>query len=293
MIYNNKAFQAVMHMVMLFLTLLCIVPFILLFSSSITSEVSLTVNGYSLIPSEISLDAYRFLWKSNITILRSYVNSFLITGIGTVLNVSLTFLFAYPLSRKDLPGRRGISFFLFFTMLFNGGFVPTYLIYSNIFHITNTPAAMVVPYLLMNAFYVIMARTYIMSNVPDSVLEAAMIDGSNEFQNLLRIVLPMSKPILATIGLMSAISYWNNWTNGVYFITTDTKLHGIQNFLNSVMNNVTMLQSRSTGLSASSPLPSIGIRMALAVIAVIPILLIYPLFQKSFVKGITIGSVKG
>lgn len=293
MIYNNKAFQAVMHMVMLFLTLLCIVPFILLFSSSITSEVSLTVNGYSLIPSEISLDAYRFLWKSNITILRSYVNSFLITGIGTVLNVSLTFLFAYPLSRKDLPGRRGISFFLFFTMLFNGGFVPTYLIYSNIFHITNTPAAMVVPYLLMNAFYVIMARTYIMSNVPDSVLEAAMIDGSNEFQNLLRIVLPMSKPILATIGLMSAISYWNNWTNGVYFITTNTNLHGIQNFLNSVMNNVTMLQSRSTGLSASSPLPSIGIRMALAVIAVIPILLIYPLFQKSFVKGITIGSVKG
>lgn len=293
MIYNNKAFQAVMHMVMLFLTLLCIVPFILLFSSSITSEVSLTVNGYSLIPSEISLDAYRFLWKSNITILRSYVNSFLITGIGTVLNVSLTFLFAYPLSRKDLPGRRGISFFLFFTMLFNGGFVPTYLIYSNIFHITNTPAAMVVPYLLMNAFYVIMARTYIMSNVPDSVLEAAMIDGSNEFQSLLRIVLPMSKPILATIGLMSAISYWNNWTNGVYFITTNTNLHGIQNFLNSVMNNVTMLQSRSTGLSASSPLPSIGIRMALAVIAVIPILLIYPLFQKSFVKGITIGSVKG
>lgn len=293
MLYKNKIFQAAMHLFMIFLTLACIIPFILLFSSSITSEASLTVNGYSLIPSEVSLDAYRFLWKTRASILRSYMNSFLITTIGTVFNVALTLLFAYPLSRRELPGRKFFSFFLFFTMLFNGGFVPTYLIYANVFHITDTLAAMIVPYLLMNAFYVIMARTYIMANVPEGVLEAAMIDGSNEFQNLFQIVVPMSRPILATIALMSAIAYWNNWTNGVYFITTKTELHGIQNFLNSVMNNVTMLQSRSTGLSSSQPIPSIGIRMALAVIAVIPILLAYPFFQKSFVKGITIGSVKG
>lgn len=282
-----------MHLVILFLTLACIIPFILLFSSSITSEASLTVNGYSLIPREFSMAAYEFLWTTRESIFRAYVMSIIVTTTGTIANMVLTFLFAYPLSRKDLPGRRFISFFLFFTMLFNGGFVSTYLIYSNIFHINDTLSAMIVPYLLMNAFYVIMARTYIMSNVPDEVIEAAMIDGSNELQNLLHIVIPMSRPILATIALMSAISYWNNWTNGVYFISTRTDLYGIQNFLNSVMNNVTTLQSHSTGLSNAQHFPSISIRMALAVIAVIPILIAYPFFQKSFVKGITIGSVKG
>ncbi|HJB91319.1 MAG TPA: carbohydrate ABC transporter permease [Candidatus Eisenbergiella merdigallinarum] len=293
MIYRNKCFQLFMHLVVLFLALACIIPFLLLFSSSITSESSLTVNGYSLIPGEISLAAYDFLWTTKDSILRAYGMSFLITATGTAANLILTFLFAYPLSRKDLPGRRFISFFLFFTMLFNGGFVSTYLIYSNVFHINDTLAAMIVPYLLMNAFYVIMVRTYIMSNVPDEVLEAARIDGSNEFQNLIRIVIPMSRPILATVALMSAIGYWNNWTNGVYFITTRTDLYGIQNFLNSVMNNVTALSSHSTGLSNAQQFPSVSIRMALAVIAVIPVLIAYPFFQKSFVKGITIGSVKG
>lgn len=293
MIYNNKIFQFFMHLVMLFLALACIIPFILLFSSSITSEASLALNGYSLIPKEFSVAAYEFLWTTRASIFRAYGMSILITIIGTMVNMILTFLFAYPLSRKELPGRRFFSFLLFFTMLFNGGFVSTYLIYSNVFHINDTLMAMIIPYLLMNAFYVIMARTYIMSNVPDEVIEAAMIDGANEFQNLLRIVVPMSRPILATIALMSAISYWNNWTNGVYFISTRTDLYGIQNFLNSVMNNVTALQSHSTGLSNAQRFPSVSIRMALAVIAVIPILIAYPFFQKSFVKGITIGSVKG
>ena len=202
-------------------------------------------------------------------------------------------LFAYPLSRKDLPGRGVISFFLFFTMLFNGGFVPTYLIYSNIFHVTDTLAAMIIPYLLMNAFYVIMVRTYITTNVPMEVLEASMIDGASEMQNLIRIVVPMSKPIIGTIALMSAIAYWNNWTNGVYFIQTRRDLFGIQNYLNSVISNIAFLQTHSTSSINASQLPSISIRMALAVIAIIPILIAYPFFQKSFVAGITVGSVKG
>ena len=207
MIYNNKLFQFFMHLVMLFLALACIIPFILLFSSSITSEASLALNGYSLIPREFSAAAYEFLWTTRESIFRSYGMSILITTIGTVVNMTLTFLFAYPLSRKDLPGRRFFSFFLFFTMLFNGGFVSTYLIYSNVFHINDTLAAMIVPYLLMNAFYVIMARTSIMSNVPSEVIESAMSDGTNEVQNNHRVVDSLSRPIRPTIALLSALCY--------------------------------------------------------------------------------------
>lgn len=172
--------------------------------------------------------------------------------------------------------------FLFFTMLFNGGFVPTYLIYSNVFHITDTLAAMIVPYLLMNAFYVIMMRTYIMTNVPMEVIEASMIDGANEFQNLARIVVPMSKPIIGTIGLMSAIAYWNNWTNGIYFIQSRRNLYGIQNYLNSLFQ--TLLSCRHTAwgqVLLLRILPSISIRMALAVIVLFPCSVEYPFFQKS------------
>lgn len=293
MIHNNKIFRFSMGLIMLLLTLACIIPFILLFTSSITSDASLAVNGYSLFPKEFSLAAYKYLWTVKNAIFRSYFMSFLITIIGTLANITITILFAYPLSRRDLPGRRAVSFFIFFTMLFNGGFVPTYLIYSRVFKINDTLAAMIVPYLLMNAFYVIMARTYIVSNVPNEVIEASMIDGSGEFSNLINIVVPMSKPIIGTIGLMSAIAYWNNWTNGVYFITERTDLYGIQNFLNTIMNNVAFLQSHSNALVSASQIPNVSIRMALAFIAIIPILLAYPFFQKYFVKGITIGSVKG
>ena len=219
--------------------------------------------------------------------------SFIITGVGTVGSIILTMLFAYPLSRPDLPGRRVLSFFLFFTMLFNGGFVPTYLIYSQVFHITDTIWALIVPYLLMNAFFVIMVRTYITSNVPNEVIEASTIDGAGQFTTLIRVVVPMSKPIIGTVALMTAIAYWNNWTNGVYFIQTRRDLYGIQNYLNSVITNVSFLQSQSTPGLDITDLPSVSIRMALAVIALIPILCAYPFFQKSFAKGITVGSVKG
>lgn len=293
MIYQNKTFRSVMNLIMILLTLSCILPFIILISSSFSSETALAQSGYSFIPRGFSTAAYKYIWGIRADILRAYFMSFVITIIGTSINVTMTLLFAYPLSRKDLPGRSFISFFIFFTMLFSGGFVPTYLIYSNIFHITDTLAAMIVPYLLMNAFFVIMVRTYIMTNVPMEVLEASMIDGANEFQNLWKIVIPMSKPIIGTISLMSAIAYWNNWTNGVYFIQTKRGLFGIQNYLNSVISNIAFLQTHTTPGINTAQLPSISIRMALAVIAIIPILIAYPFFQKSFVAGISIGSVKG
>lgn len=271
----------------------CVLPFILLIASSFTSESSLIKEGYSFIPAEFSLAAYKYIWSVKGDILRAYGISFFVTGFGTLASVVMTMLFAYPLSRKDLPGRRVLSFILFFTMLFNGGFVPTYLIYSNIFHITDTIWALIVPYLLMNAFFVIMVRTYINTNVPNEVIEAATIDGSSEIHTLVRVVVPMSKPIIGTIGLMTAIAYWNNWTNGIYFIHTKRELYGIQNYLNSVLSNISFLQSHTDPNIKITDLPSVGIRMALAVIALLPILIAYPFFQKSFAKGITVGSVKG
>lgn len=293
MIYKNKLYDIVMGCIMLLLVLACILPFILLLVSSFTSEATLTKYGYSFIPKDFSLTAYKYIWNVKADILRAYGMSFLVTIIGTTLSLIMTILFAYPLSRKDLPGRNFFSFFTFFTMLFNGGFVPTYLIYTKIFHISDTVWALIVPYLLMNAFFVIMVRAYINSNIPYEVLEAATIDGSNEGNTLLKIILPMSMPILGTIGLMTAIGYWNNWTNGVYFIHTNRNLYGIQNYLNSVLSNLAFLQSQSNPNVKISELPNISIRMALAVIAILPILIAYPFFQKSFVQGIAVGSVKG
>ena len=187
------------------------------------------------------------------------------------------------------------GFFLFFTMLFNGGLVPTYMVYTRLFHIKDTIFAMIVPGLLMSPFNVIMVRTYITSNVANEIVDAAKIDGAGEYRSLFSVVLPLCKPIIGTIALMSFIAYWNNWTNGIYYIQNRTDLYGIQNYLKSVLDSVNVLQSQissQVGIDVKD-LPSVGIRMALAVIGVLPVLIMYPFFQKSFIKGITIGSVKG
>lgn len=279
---------------MALMVLSCVVPFLLLISSSLTDEATIVVNGYSLIPQKLSFDAYEYLWQARSGILRAYLMSLVVTTVGVLGNVTLTVLYAYPLSRRDLPGRGFFSLFLFFTMLFNGGLVPTYMVYTRIFNVSDSISGLIVPYLLMNAFSVIMTRTYINTNIADEVLEAARIDGAGEFQCLGRVVLPLCKPIIGTISLMAMIAYWNNWTNGMYFINTRRELLGIQNYLMTVMNSSEALkQQASQGLVDSSHIPSVSLRMALAVVAVIPVLVFYPFFQKSFVKGITLGSVKG
>jgi putative aldouronate transport system permease protein len=207
----------------------------------------------------------------------------------------MTVLFAYPLSRKELPGRLGLSFFVFFTMLFNGGLIPTYLMYTGTFHIKNTIFALLIPSLLMNAFYVIMMRSFFTANIPDSLVEAARIDGAGEYQILFKIVMPLSLPMLATLALMVGLGYWNDWLNGLYYLT-DSSLFSIQNVLNKMVSDVQFLQTNASTLTSTvdvSKLPSVGIRMAIAVIGAIPVLCVYPFFQKYFVKGIVVGGVKG
>ena len=293
MISQSKAFTVFVHVLLVFLILCCVVPFWLLIASSFTSEASLVKNGYSLIPKEFSLAAYKYLWTARGSIGRAYFMSVAISAVGVTGNVLMCILFAYPLSRRELPGRGVFSFLLFFTMLFNGGLVPTYLVYTNIVNVKDSFWGLVVPYLLFNPFLVIMMRTYFTSSIPNEVLEAARIDGASEVRCLTSVVVPMSKPIIATVALMTLITYWNNWTNGIYFLTTRTDLYGIQNYLNDVMNKAAFLQSHTTGAISVRDIPNIGVRMAVAVVAVVPLLILYPFFQKYFVKGVTLGSVKG
>ena len=277
------------------MVLACLIPFWLLIASSFTSESYLVKNGYSLTPKEFSLAAYQFLFTAKDSILRAYGMSFAISAVGVTVSVVMTILFAYPLSRPELPGRKALSLILFFTMLFNGGLVPTYLVYTNLLHIKDTFWAMVVPYLLFNPFLVIMMRTYFTTNVPEAVIEAARIDGAGEWRILFTIVLPMSLPMIATMALLIGLGYWNDWKNGLYYLT-DSRLYSIQNMLNQMLKDVQFLKSGADASAAADltqDMPSVGIKMAIAVIGALPIMIIYPFFQKYFVKGITIGAVKG
>ncbi len=294
MVESNKTFQVIAHIIMILLALFCILPFILLIVSSITGETSLIRNGYSFFPEVIDFSAYKYLLVDSGKIIKGYTISVLTTVIGTSINLVLTTLFAYPLSRKDLPGRSIFSFFLFFTMLFNGGLVPTYIMWTQTFHIKNTLWALIVPNLMMGAFNVIMMRTYFNTNVPDAVIEAARIDGAGEVRILLRVVLPMSLPILSTLALLVGLAYWNDWLNGLYYVNNE-KMFSIQVLLNKMLLDTQFLMSNaSAGLNVDpSTLPSTGIKMAVAVLGALPVLIVYPIFQRHFVKGITIGAVKG
>ena len=279
---------------MIVLVIFCLLPVLMLFSSSLTGEAQLIKNGYSFIPSALDVSAYKYILIDSPGLVRGYGISLLVTGLGTLVNLTFTMLFAYPLSRKDLPGRKFISFFLFFTMLFNGGLVPTYIMWTQTFHIKNTLFAYLVPNLLMSAFYVIMTRTYLTTNIPKEMIEAAKMDGAGEFRVLGRIILPMSKPILSTIGLLVGLAYWNDWLNGLYYINKDA-LYSIQVLLNKMLLDTQFLMSSaSQGLNIdTTAIPSTGIKMAIAVMGILPVLVIYPFLQKYLVKGITIGAVKG
>lgn len=292
---TNRGFRILAHIVLLVFCVLVAIPFLLLLASSLSSERTLLENGYALWPREFSLDAYAYLFRGAGNLLRAYGVTVFVTAVGTALGLLLTTLLAYALSIKDLPFRKVIAFLVFFTMLFNGGLVPTYMMYTNTFHIKNSIWALIVPYLMVNAFYVIIARSYFSTSIPSEIVEAARIDGAGEICILFRVVIPMSLPILATLGLMIGLAYWNNWTNGLYFVT-DRSLYSVQQLLTEMVNNMQALQSgqfANADPEAMQNLPSTAMRMATAVMSVLPVLLIYPFFQKYFVKGITLGAVKG
>lgn len=294
---EEKKIQIIGHAFMLVAALLALIPFVLLVISSFTDNSWAQANGFSFFPKEWSTAAYQYLMGQGATIGRAYLMTIIVTAIGTTASLLMTSLFAYGLSNEDIPGGKIISFLLIFTMLFNGGLVATYYTYTNIFHLRDTIWALIVPNLMMNAFNVILVKNYFKMSIPESLIEAARIDGAGEFKIFFKIVLPLSKPIMATIGLMTGIMYWNDWQNGLYYLTQrgGSKYYTIQVVLNTINENINFLSSNSTTAAAASisQLPSTTARMAIAVIGIIPILIAYPFFQKYFVKGITLGGVKG
>lgn len=294
---SEKKFQLVANVVLIVLSLFAIMPIILMIVSSFTDNDVLVAEGYSFWPSKWSAYAYHYIFSTGNSVLRAYGVSIVLTLVGTFLSLAITTMLAYAISKKELPGRGVITFLVVFSMLFNGGLVPTYIIYTNVFNIKNTFAALLIPGLLMNGFNVMLMKSYFVSSIPGEILDAAYIDGAGEVQTFLGIVIPLSKPIMATIALFSGIAYWNDWMNGYIYITKRTELYSVQNLLNRMMQNIQFLsqsssnvQNASAGLSA---IPLASVRMAMAAVGVLPILIMYPFVQKYFVKGITLGGVKG
>ena len=252
------------------------------------------MNGYRYIPAEWSLDAYRFIASQWKMLGRAYMMTIAVTAIGTSVGLIMTALLGYVLSQPNLPGRRGLNFYVVFTMLFNGGLVPTYIMYVKTFGIKNTIWGLIVPNLLLSGFLVMLVRNYFENSIPKDLYESARIDGASEFQTFFRIALPLATPILATVGLMMGIAYWNDWQNGLYYISDKGKhLYTIQNILNNINENISYLAQNAQAGTSIADLPTTTARMAIAVVGVLPILVIYPFFQKYFAKGITMGAVKG
>lgn len=291
---SEKYFEACAHIVLTVLCLLAIIPFLLLIIASFTDEAVAIAQGYKFFPEKFSMMAYKYIFKEWAQIGQAYVVTIIVTVVGTFGSVIFTTMYAYGLTIKNIPGLKIVFFLTLFTMLFNGGIVSTYYIYCNLMNIRNTLGALIIPSLMMNGFNVILVKNYISTNIPGELIEAAEIDGAGSFRIYYKLILPLSTPIMATVGLMSAVGYWNDWNNGLYYIT-DNRLYSIQQLLNQMNSNIQYLMnnaSKLTGMDMAS-LPSATIRMAIAVVAIIPILCVYPFFQKYFAKGITLGAVKG
>lgn len=294
---QEKGFQIFGHTVMTIITLCAILPLILLLISSFTDNDVLIRNGYSFFPEKLSVYAYDYIFNSGNSVVQAYGISVILTVVGTLIGLTMTTLLGYAISKKFLPGRGVLTFIVFFTMLFNGGLVPTYINYSTVFGIKNTFFALLIPSLLMNGFNVLMMKSYFVTGIPEALMEAADIDGAGEWTAFFKIALPLAKPIVATIGLFIGIGYWNDWMNGYIYLTKRTDLFSIQNLLNRMIQNIQFLiQNSSTVSNANQGLasiPSVSVRMAMAVVGVLPIVIVYPFIQNNFVKGITLGGVKG
>lgn len=274
----------------------CVAPLILVFMVSITKESSLVENGYSFFPKEISFYTYKYLFLDPEKIIKAYGVTIFCAVVGTLLSVICVMLYAYPISRKSFKYRNVFAFYIFFTMLFNGGLVPWYIMWTKYFHMSNNIFMLIIPQ-LCSAFNVLIVKTFFSLNLPDSILESARIDGASEFRTFRSIVIPLSTPVIATIGLFQVLLYWNDWYLCLLYIN-DAKLYNIQYAMYQTLRTVEYLTSShaasvSGTQSELAKLPSETLRMAMAIIGVGPIVFAYPFFQKYFIKGLTIGAVKG
>jgi putative aldouronate transport system permease protein len=283
------------NILFLIISILCVAPVLLVLAISISDEAAIRANGYQFIPETFSTKAYQYLLTAGDAIWRAYGVSIFVTIVGTLLSLMVITLYAYPLSRSSFKYRYHFSFFAFFTMIFGGGLVPWYIVYSQLIPIKNTIWIMIVPY-LMNTWYMMIMRTFYKTTVPESIIESARIDGAGEFRTFFVIVLPLCKAGLATVGLFCTLAYWNDFYLPLVFVN-NSKNYNIQYLMYQTLIAVQNLLNASNAISNANQilanLPSESVRMAIAVISIGPIVLAYPFFQKYFVKGLTIGAVKG
>lgn len=289
----NKKFQFILTALFTVICLLTIFPFLLTVSVSISNEGDIVKYGYSVFPKNIDFSAYKYIFRNYWTILNAYKVTAIFSFSAMFLGVMLMSMIAYALSRKDMKGGNVISFFLYFTMLFSGGLVPTYILITQYLHLNDTIWVYILPGLI-SPWYVFMIRTFF-KNIPEEIIEAVMLDGASEFTIYSKIVVPLSKPVLATVALFTFLAKWNDWYNSMLYIN-DESLISLQYLLQRIMQNITLLQENSMNMSSfldDMKIPSETVRMAMAVVVAGPALLIFPFFQKYFVQGLTIGGVKG
>ena len=296
---QNSAFSGrtntIVSILLAALALLMFLPVLLVLIVSVSSEQSVTQNGYSFFPSSFSLESWRYLMRSGGYLASAVFNSFLITAGGTVLGLILMCPIAYALSRKKFLFRRGILIFLMIPMLFSGGLVSTYMVNTQILHLQNSYLALILPG-LCSTWYIMILRNYFQTAVPDELIEAAMIDGGGQLQILCTIVVPVANPVIMTVALFQIFAYWNSWYPALLYLDSNhTELYPLQYVLVNMQRSIDTLTKDAqyvSGMQTYTP-PAVTVRMVLVVLAILPILFIFPFFQKFLRNGMTVGAVKG
>ena len=285
-------FNIVNYMLITLFSLFCALPLVLLFMVSVTDEKSIIKNGYQLIPEKLSLEAYRMIFTGGSDIFNSYLVTIFVTVAGTLTAVLITAMAAYTLSNKNVKHRETLSLFFFFTMIFNGGIVPWYIICMKL-GLRDNIFALIIPSLLFNPFNLFLVRNY-MNSIPDSLRESALIDGAGDLRIAFQIYLPLSTPVLAAISLFYGLAYWNNWWNAIMLVS-GKNLYPLQYYLLKLKSELEMLTDLqgSSAVFSSVTMPTESLKMATAIITIGPIILLYPYLQRYFVKGLMVGSVKG
>ena len=293
---EDKRTHWLIHIFFIFCSTVAILPILMVVGISFSSEDSIIKYGYSLIPREFSLGAYNYIFGDPEIIVRAYLITIFSTVVGTLGCLTVTSALAYPLSRRTLPLRNFFTFFVVFTILFNGGLVPWYILFKTYLGFSDNVWALIVPGLMVNGFNVLIMRTFFSNTIPAELYDSAHIDGAGEIRIFLQIVIPLSKPVYATIGLFATLAYWNDWFNSMVF-QISPKNYSLQYVLQNILLNIQYLTVNSNRISvaneAMATFPAETTRMAMALIAIGPIVFAYPFFQQYFVKGLTIGAIKG
>ncbi|GGD99097.1 carbohydrate ABC transporter permease [Paenibacillus nasutitermitis] len=291
---QNKIVDGLLNVFFIALSILIIAPFVLIISVSLTDESTLMTYGYSFLPKQISSLAYEFLFQTPLVLVRAYSNTFFITIIGTLLSILMTSIIGYAISRRDYSLRSPLTIFVFIPMMFSGGLVPFYILMTQYLHLKNSLWAIILPGLI-SPFYILIMKGF-MGKIPYEIIESAKMDGASEWRIFFRIILPLSTPALATLSLFIAFNYWNEWFNALLFIDDD-KLVPLQLLLVRIMNTLDFLRNNSQyiqGLGIDmSQFPNESVRMALVVLVAGPMMFVFPFFQRYFVQGMTVGSLKG